>query len=185
VITAEALSGLVDPDDFDTAIVFGDAATATLLGSAGTTETPLARIHRPVISAKGEPGQVIRVPVRGDGHFFMDGRRVYSEAVRQMTGMLQAACAARGLTPRDLSLLVPHQANAKIMADVRDRLGVEPDRVASTIAWTGNTSSSSIPLCLADLHRRGAWPSGTIGLTAFGGGYTFGAAIMETVARRG
>ncbi len=84
----------------------------------------------------------------------MDGLRVYAEAVRHMTGMLQTACAARGLMPRDLSMVVPHQANAKIMEDVRMRLGVELERVASTVAWTGNTSSSSIPLCLADLDRR-------------------------------
>jgi len=185
VITAEGMSRVVDPGDFDTAIVFGDAATATIVAGAGHSDRPLARLYRPVLSAKGESGQVIRLPAPGGGHFAMDGRRVYAEAVRQMTGMLETACAARGLTPRDLSMVVPHQANAKIMEDVRLRLGVDPDRVASTVAWTGNTSSSSIPLCLADLDRRGAWPSGTIGLTAFGGGYTFGAAILETPPRRG
>ena len=183
VITAEAMSRVVDPGDFDTAIVFGDAATATLVAGEAYSDVPLARLYRPVLSAKGEPGRVIRVPARGDDYFAMDGLRVYGEAVRQMPAMLQMACASRGLTPQDLSLVVPHQANAKIMEDVRRRLGIAPERVASTVAWTGNTSSSSIPLCLAEIDRRGAWPSGTIGLTAFGGGYTFGAAILETQAR--
>ncbi len=185
VVTAEGMSRVVDPGDFDTAIIFGDAATATIIAGAGYCDRALARLHRPFLSAKGEAGKVIRVPGPGGGHFAMNGLRVYAEAVRHMTGMLQTACASRGLTPRDLSLVVPHQANAKIMEDVRLRLGVDPEQVASTVAWTGNTSSSSIPLCLADLHRRGAWPSGTIGLTAFGGGYTFGAAILETPPRRG
>jgi 2-oxoisovalerate dehydrogenase E1 component len=180
VITAEALSRVVDPGNFDTAIIFGDAATATIVAGAGSSGRPLARLHRPILSAKGEAGQVIRVPGAGGGHFAMNGLRVYGEAVRHMIGMLQTACTARGLTPQDLSMVVPHQANAKIMEDVRRRLAIAPERVASTVAWTGNTSSSSIPLCLADLNRRGAWPSGTIGLTAFGGGYTFGAAILET-----
>jgi len=185
VITAEGMSRLPDPNDFDTAILFGDAATATIVGGPGHCQRPLGRLHRPIISAKGEAGHVIRVPAEGNGYFAMDGLRVYAEAVRQMTATLQTACASRNLTPQDLSLVVPHQANAKILEDVRQRLGLPRERLATTIDWSGNTSSSSIPLCLADLERRGAMPGGMIGLTAFGGGLTFGAALLEAPQRPG
>src|SRR5262249_31126476 len=115
IVTAEGMSQMADPSDFDTAILFGDAATATIV--AGTAHAPgrLGRLHRPIISAKGEAGHVIHVPPPGTGYFRMDGLRVYAEAVRQMTAMIQKACKARGLEPRDLSLIVPHQANAKIL----------------------------------------------------------------------
>jgi 2-oxoisovalerate dehydrogenase E1 component len=183
VITAEAMSRLVNPSDFDTAVLFGDAATATIVAESRETKKPLGSLHRPIISAKGDSGQVIRIPAQGAGFFAMDGLRVYAEAVRQMTVMLQAACASCDLSPQKLSLVVPHQANAKILNDVRLRLGLPPESVASTIAWTGNTSSSSIPVCLADLARRGALPDGTIGLTAFGGGFTAGAALLVVSQR--
>jgi 2-oxoisovalerate dehydrogenase E1 component len=183
VITAEGMSRLVNPGDFDTAILFGDAATATIVADLAHSPRPLGRLHRPLVSAKGEAGQVIRVPSPGDGFFTMDGRRVYAEAVRQMTATLQAACASCNLSPQDLSLVVPHQANAKILEDVRRRLGLPPERLATTIDWSGNTSSSSIPLCLAEFDRRGTLPGGMIGLTAFGGGFTFGAALLEMPRR--
>jgi 2-oxoisovalerate dehydrogenase E1 component len=183
VITAEAMSRVIDPSDFDTAVLFGDAATATIVADRGHARRPLGLLHRPVISAKGDSGPVIRIPAQGAGYFAMDGRRVYAEAVRQMTVMLQAACESRHLSPQELRLVVPHQANAKILNDVGLRLGLAPERVATTIDWTGNTSSSSIPLCLADLDRRAALPEGMIGLAAFGGGFTAGAALLE-VSRR-
>jgi 2-oxoisovalerate dehydrogenase E1 component len=183
VITAEGMSRLVNPHDFDTAMLFGDAATATVLSGSGHTPTnrqPLAILHRPTISAKGEPGKVISLHAQGGPPFVMDGLRVYAEAVRQMTSMLQSACAEHGVSTQDLSLVVPHQANAKIMEDVRLRLGIPLERVATTVEWSGNTSSSSIPLALAELANACQLPPGLIGLTAFGGGYTFGAALLET-----
>jgi 2-oxoisovalerate dehydrogenase E1 component len=183
VITAEGMSRMTDPRDFDTAILFGDAATATIVGGPGHCDRPMGRLHRPLVSAKGEAGNVVRVPAAGTGFFAMDGLRVYSEAVRRMTAMLQAACALRNLKPQDLSLVVPHQANAKILEDIRQRLDLPRDRLATTIDWSGNTSSSSIPLCLADFERRGGLPPGMIGLTAFGGGLTFGAALLEVPGR--
>ncbi len=183
VITAEGMSRMVNPSDFDTAILFGDAATATIVADPAHSSRPLGRLHRPLVSAKGDGAQVISVPGAGNGFFKMDGLRVYAEAVRQMTAMLQAACASRNLSPQDLSLVVPHQANAKILEDVRQRLGLPMERLATTIDWSGNTSSSSIPLCLADFDRCGALPGGMIGLTAFGGGFTFGAALLEMPRR--
>ncbi|RUL87364.1 thiamine pyrophosphate-dependent enzyme [Tautonia sociabilis] len=182
LITAEALSPLADPDDFDTAILFGDAATATLiagpladLGSASC----LGRLRRPVLSARGEPGEVLRVPAEGSGSLAMDGRRVYAEAVRRMIALLETACGAEGFAPSDLDLIVPHQANARIINDVRMRLKLPPDRAFLHLGEVGNTSSSSIPLALAALAGKGPMPR-RVGLTAFGGGFTFGAAVLRS-----
>jgi 2-oxoisovalerate dehydrogenase E1 component len=178
VVTAEALSPLADADDFDTAILFGDAATATLVSAEGgdAAGEPFGLLSRPVLSAKGEAGQVLRVPTPKNGSIQMEGLKVYAEAVRHMIGMLEQACSASGRSVSDLDLIVPHQANARIIGDIRMRLGLPPERLLIALSGVGNTSSSSIPLALAGLSD--GIPS-LVGLTAFGGGYTFGAAILE------
>ncbi|MEW4567481.1 beta-ketoacyl-ACP synthase 3 [Tautonia sp. JC769] len=181
LVTAEALSPIADADDFDTAILFGDAATATLIGGPEADlphELTLGRLNRPVISARGEPGDVLRVPHAGSGTLKMDGLRVYAEAVRRMITMLEASCDREGLSTADLDLIVPHQANARIIQDIRMRLKLPEDRVLIELGTFGNTSSSSIPLALAAAPRR-VNEAHTIGLTAFGGGFTFGAAVIR------
>jgi 3-oxoacyl-[acyl-carrier-protein] synthase III len=108
----------------------------------------------------------------------MDGLTVYAEAVRRMIAMLDLACREAGLRREDLRTVVPHQANGRILHDVRKRMALPPDRVYSNVRRFGNTSSTSIPIALAevlDRHR----PGDRIGLTAFGGGLTFGAAVLE------
>ena len=181
LVTAEALSPLADPDDFDTAILFGDAATATLIGGPGAdlgSSAILGRLRRPVLSARGEPGDVLRVPAQGNGYLRMDGLRVYAEAVRRMISLLESACEAEGIAAGDLDLIVPHQANARIINDIRTRLKLSPDRALIHMQEIGNTSSSSIPVALSHLATLGPLPR-TIGLTAFGGGFTFGAALLR------
>jgi 2-oxoisovalerate dehydrogenase E1 component len=178
VVTAEALSTLTDPDDFDTAFLFGDAATATIVQGPEALDRPFGLLRRPILSAKGEPGRILRVPAAGGGHVHMEGLHVYAEAVRQMIAMLGRACDDAGLTPQDLDLVVPHQANARIIGDIRLRLNLPKERMVVNLGEVGNTSSSSIPAALAGLAELGA--GRRIGLTAFGGGYTFAAAVLET-----
>lgn len=178
VVSAEALSPQADPDDFDTAILFGDAATATVVsGPESGDSVPFGRLQRPVLSAKGERGKILRVPAPGGEFLSMDGLQVYAEAVRQMIGMLERACADSGVPMQELDMVVPHQANARIIDDIRRRLQLPPERMFVNIRELGNTSSSSIPLGLAALAGQGF--TGRVGLTAFGGGYTFGAAVLE------
>ena len=182
LVTAEALSPLADPDDFDTAILFGDAATATVVfgPDAATVAGPtLGRLRRPILSARGMPGAILQVPAEGGGSIAMNGLRVYAEAVRSMIALLQSACEADSIAPIDLGLVVPHQANARIIRDVCQRLGLPPDRALVHLGDVGNTSSSSIPLALAAMEARPALPR-SIGLTAFGGGVTAGAAVLRT-----
>lgn len=175
IVTAEALSTKLNVRDFDTAFLFGDAATATLLVGDAEGAGARVRLHRPVLSARGETGQSLSVPLtNGTDYIRMQGMDVFAEAVPAMAEILERACGAQGLSVADLDLIVPHQANQRILDAIQYKL---ERPVFSNIRVTGNTSSSSIPLALAEvLHESSAR---RIGLCAFGGGFTSGGAILE------
>ncbi|MEQ8789295.1 MAG: thiamine pyrophosphate-dependent enzyme [Pirellulaceae bacterium] len=175
VVTTEVLSPLLDPGDFDTAILFGDAATATVLYGEAHLDRATALLHRPELSAKGDVGEALTVPLAGSGYIQMKGRTVFTEAVRAMNSSLNRACRREGIKVEDLRLVVPHQANQRITDAVQHRIKTE---VFSNIRQHGNTSSSSIPICLQQILPELA-AGERIGLCAFGGGFTFGAAILE------
>ncbi|MCO6456718.1 MAG: beta-ketoacyl-ACP synthase 3 [Pirellulaceae bacterium] len=175
VVTAEVLSPLLDPHDFETAILFGDATSATVLYGEAHFDQAKARLHRPDLSAKGEDGSSLSVPFRHDGFIQMKGRKVFGEAVRSMIASLTRTCERQGLSVHDLRMVVPHQANQRILDAIEHRLGLT---VYSNIRDHGNTSSSSIPLCLSEILPR-AQKGDRLGLCAFGGGFTFGAGILE------
>lgn len=177
VVTAEAMSRFVDPDDFDTVVVFGDAVTATVVhGPDRLGDAPLL-LHRPVLSATGDDGSVIRHGPRLDDRLFMDGPRVYTRAVREMLRMLDRAAAASGASVPELMHVIPHQANGRIISSVQARSGLPEDRFVVNVERWGNTSSSTIPIAIAE-HLPTA-PAGLGGLVAFGAGLTSGAAIVE------
>ena len=176
VVTTEVLSPLLDPGDFSTAILFGDAASATVLYGESYFDKARARLHRPELSAKGDVGGALSVPLLHDGFIQMEGRKVFSEAVRTMIASLNRACQQNDLNIDQLDLIVPHQANQRILDAIQNR--IQP-RVYSNIRHHGNTSSSSIPLCLSDILPQSK-TSSRFGLCAFGGGFTFGASILET-----
>ena len=175
VVTAEVLSPLLDLNDFDTAILFGDATSATVLYGEAHCDQSVARVHRPKLSARGDASQTLSVPFLNDGYIKMKGQKVFSEAVRAMISSLNRTCRDRGMQVDDLRMIVPHQANQRIIDAIQSR--VTPS-VFSNIRHHGNTSSTSIPLCLRDVL-----PTTTQGerirLCAFGGGFTFGAGILE------
>jgi 2-oxoisovalerate dehydrogenase E1 component len=175
VVTAEVLSPLLDLDDFDTAILFGDATSASILYGEAHFDKSQARLLRPELSAKGEDGSSLSVPFRHGGFIHMKGGKVFTEAVRRMVASLNRVCEREHLTVKDLDLVVPHQANQRIIDAIAHRIGIN---VYSNIRHHGNTSSSSIPLCLADVLPTVA-AGDRLGLCAFGGGFTFGASILE------
>jgi 2-oxoisovalerate dehydrogenase E1 component len=181
VVTAEAMSEYTDPNDFDTAIVFGDAATATLIHgpSAARFGASRAHLHRPVLSARGEDGTILHHGRRGNPNVNMDGLKVFPMAVRQLIALLKQACDEGEIAVEDLDYIVPHQANGRILDAVDQRLKLPKGRLVNRVAHSGNTSSSTIPMVLAELLREN--PKGKAGLCAFGGGFTFGAAVMEWV----
>ncbi|QDU96348.1 thiamine pyrophosphate-dependent enzyme [Lignipirellula cremea] len=177
IVTAEVLSPLLDPNDFDTAILFGDAASASILYGEGCMSHAQGKLFRPELSAKGDSGSALTVPLLREGYIQMHGRKVFSEAVRTMVGSLTRVCGREGMGVEALNLVVPHQANQRIMNAIGNRIQTE---VFSNIRTHGNTSSSSIPLCLADVlpaSKKGD----RLGLCAFGGGFTFGAGILEAL----
>ncbi len=177
VVTTEVLSPLLDRADLDTAILFGDAASATVLYGESYFDRSSGRLFRPGLSAKGEDGSILMVPFRDRGFIKMQGRKVFSEAVRSMIASLNQVCQLEGIAMDDLSMIVPHQANQRILDAIQSR--VEPI-VYSNICRFGNTSSTSIPLCLSEVlpsMRQGD----RIGLCAFGGGFTFGACLLDAI----
>lgn len=176
VVTAEVLSPLLNLDDFNTAILFGDATSASVLYGETHVDQAQARLVRPELSAKGEDGSSLSVPFRHGGFIQMKGGKVFTEAVRRMVASLNRVCEREHLAVQDLDLVVPHQANQRIIDAIQHRVGVH---VFSNIRHHGNTSSSSIPLCLAEVLPE-ATPGSRLGLCAFGGGFTFGAGILET-----
>jgi len=109
----------------------------------------------------------------------MDGKKIFAEAVRRMSGTLTAVCSQQNIAIHDLDLLIPHQANARIIDALRSRLHLPAERVWNEIRFRGNTSSSSIPLALSTVLRRSVLGA-RIGICSFGAGYTFGGALLET-----
>ena len=180
LVTTEVLSRKLDLTDADTAPVFGDAATASLImGRSRAASSGGYEIVSTALGAIGEPGDALRVPVEQEGRIFMDGPKVFQQAVRSMVDILIEAAESAGIAVSALDLVVPHQANQRIINAVRQRLKAPTDRVYSNIAERGNTSSSTIPLALEELMSQ-TRPAATIGLTAFGGGYTFAGAVVKS-----
>jgi 2-oxoisovalerate dehydrogenase E1 component len=178
VVTSEVLSPLLDINDFDTAFLFGDAASATLLAGVEHHHSPRARLYRPVLAAKGEDGSALAVPLPVPGRYLrMKGTLVFTEAVRAMADSLRRACAAVSLNLDALRVAVPHQANQRILDAVSRRARIP---VFSNIRHLGNTSSSTIPLALHELLPNSK-AGDFLGLCTFGGGFTFGGAILEVL----
>ena len=181
LVTTEVLTPLTNPNDFNTAIIFGDAATATVIRSQNAIEHCPLKIGRPNLSAQGEPGRFLRVPsCASSGSIFMEGSKAFSEGVRKMVIMLQRVCSNADLNLDDLALIVPHQANQRILNAILKRLDLPSERIYSNIKYLGNTSSCTIPLCLAEILPS-VQQGQHIALTAFGGGFTFGACLLEGI----
>jgi 2-oxoisovalerate dehydrogenase E1 component len=175
VLTTETMRRIVDIDDPNTSPIFGDAATASVLS---TDVSGMARLCRPVLGAFGEVGSTLQVPLPRDGGYVrMDGRRIFPEAIRRMRDALEFACRASNVTIAELDLIVPHQANGRIIEALRIRLQVPAEKMWNEIRFHGNTSSSSIPLAL-DTALRVQPGVRRIGLCTFGAGYTFGGALL-------
>ncbi len=178
VVTTEALTPRLDLTDFGTAPIFGDASTATLV-AAGEAPIPGGlRVYRPVIAAHGEDGSILRVPSDPANKIYMDGPKVFLEAIKDMMLMLDRACESAGFATSDLDLIVPHQANQRIINAIRQRMKVPREKMYSNIEKNGNTSSSTIPLCLEEILSAPD-TARLLGIAAFGGGFTFGGGVLE------
>ncbi len=174
VVGAETLSRIVDWDDRGTAILFGDGAGAVVVtdgaGPGGLLGWDLG--------SDGSLRHLLHADVGGT--IVMDGQEVFRRAVRVMVDSSERALAAAGTSARELALLVPHQANARIIAAAAAKLGVDDDRIVTILDRTGNTSAASIPLALADAAAAGRLATGDrVLLTGFGAGMTWASAVLE------
>lgn len=174
VIGSETLSRITDWNDRATAPLFADGAGAVVLESVPTAGALLSWD----LDADGSLIDILRAEVGGT--IEMAGKEVFRRAVRIMVGSAEKSLAAAGLTASDIDLIVPHQANVRIIDAACERLGIPIDRAATVIQRTGNTSSASIPLALADALDSGRVQNGDhVLLVGFGGGMTAASCVLR------
>ena len=186
VVGAETLTRMVDWTDRDTCVLFGDGAGAVVLKAdeeAGILSTHLHAdggkkhlLYSPVGVSVGfktdEPNCGVKV--------MMAGSEVFKYAVKALDSVVDETLAANGLGKSDVDWLIPHQANLRIIEATAKRLQMSMDRVIVTVDRTGNTSSGSVPLALDEAIRSGRVQRGQLLLLeAFGGGFTWGSALIR------
>lgn len=189
VLGAEVLSRAIDFSDRNNCILFGDAAGAVVLGPAANAGVGIHKVRLFADGARQEliqvPSMVTPNPPPGPGtlpqlrHLRMHGREVFKFAVYQLIELIEQAqrdCVELG---KELKLLVPHQANMRIIDAATEALGLPPERVVLNLDKYGNTSAASVPLALDEAVRVGrAKPGDTVLLVAFGGGLTWSSALL-------
>ncbi len=191
VIGAETLSRIVDWQDRNTCVLFGDGAGAVVLEASESTGNSLLSTHT---FSNGthwnllyQPGSGSRNPATASRtiderllYITMEGNEVFKHAVRAMEEAAVKALDANSLSPSDISLLIPHQANQRIISATAKRLGVDSSRLFTNLHRYGNTSSASIPIALDEANRQGILiPGSKILLVAFGGGFAYGSALLD------
>ncbi|HKW51970.1 MAG TPA: beta-ketoacyl-ACP synthase III [Candidatus Eisenbacteria bacterium] len=189
VIGVETLSKIVNWTDRNTCVLFGDAAGAVVLRANGKPGGILAtRLH-----SDGALVHLLEMPAGGSlmppSHetvdrrlhtIHMSGNDVFKHAVRAMESVALEALEAAGREPGELDLLIPHQANYRIIDATARRLGLPMEKVFVNLDRYGNTSAASIPLALDEAWRSGRIrPGNLIELVTFGGGFTWAAAVIE------
>ena len=182
VVGAEVFSRLLDWTDRGTCVLFGDGSGAVVLGAS---ETP--GVHASVLHADGSqagilstPGQICGGEILGDPFVRMDGQAVFKFAVRVLDEVARETLDLCSMQPSDVDWLIPHQANVRILEATAKKLGIDTARVVVTVDQHANTSAASIPLALDVAVRDGRIkPGQKILLEGVGGGFTWGAALVE------
>ena len=197
LVGSEAFTRRLNWEDRTTCILFGDGAAAAVLtnGDAGTPKRCLPSAPRlrdvrcgadcrqyPLLTVGGgtnrnyKPGD----PVQDDFYLQMQGREVFKQAVRSLSAVCSELLEDNGLTLEDIDLFIPHQANLRIIEAVGDRLKLGSEKIFVNLDEYGNTSAASIPLGIGDACAQGRIrPGSRVLLSAFGGGFTWGAALLE------
>lgn len=182
VIGAEVFSRILDFDDRTTCVLFGDGAGAVVLEASSepgllATELHADGRHAGILCT---PGTVAGGKVIGDPTLKMDGQAVFKLAVGVLEDVARSVLAKAGKTEADIDFLIPHQANIRIMQGTAKKLKLAADKLIVTVDEHGNTSAASIPLALDTAVRQGRIRRGhRLMLEGVGGGFTWGAALLE------
>lgn len=190
VVSSEKLSGILDWQDRNTCVLFGDGSGAVVLS---TSEEKDVGILDTVLGADGSDTATLKLPAGGSlmpasketvenrQHFIqMNGREVFKHAVKIMGEKSFEVIERYGITPNEISLLIPHQANTRIIESVAKRLKLPMEKVFVNIEKYGNTSSASIPIALDEALKAGKIKKGDyILFVAFGAGLTWGATLVK------
>jgi 3-oxoacyl-[acyl-carrier-protein] synthase-3 len=189
VVGSDALSRLLNWQDRGTCILFGDGAGAVVLGvsenGAGILSTKLrtdgSYVKTLYVPAGGSLKPATRETVQRNEHTItMNGKEVFKIAVRSMEEISRQALAEADVPVEQVSLVIPHQANRRIIVALAERLGIPMERVMVNLDKYGNTSAASIPVALDEAKRQGRIKPGDIVLlNAFGAGFAWGAAVVK------
>ena len=189
VIGSETLSKITDYEDRTSCILFGDGAGAAVVGPGNGR----GHVLYTSVGADGTGADLMMVPAGGSRmptspetvaqrlHYIdIQGREVFKFAVTKMVACIHNALAESGFKDEDVSLVVPHQVNQRILSAAAERLGIPNDRIYSNIARYGNTSAASVPIALNEAVSTGRIKEGDlVVLVAFGGGLTWGSSLIR------
>lgn len=174
VVGVEKLSKFIDWEDRNTAVLFGDGASAAIISTVSEGRGILSF----ELGADGSGGK--HLFLNDQKHIYMNGREVFKFAVRQMGESAVNVLEKAGLTKEDCDFLIPHQANIRIMEAARERLQLPVEKMSKTVHKYGNTSAASIGISLVEELKNGKVKEDDIlVLVGFGGGLTWGAVALR------
>jgi 3-oxoacyl-[acyl-carrier-protein] synthase III len=185
VVGAETISRVIDWTDRTTCVLFGDGAGAVILAASDEPGIISSHLH-----ADGQYKDLLTVPAgisqgydkvtKRETHLNMEGSEVFKVAVNTLGRIVDETLEHNGLKKSDVTWLVPHQANVRIIAATAKKLGLSMDHVVLTVDHHGNTSAASIPLAFDVAVRDGRIKKGeTVLMEAFGGGFTWGSVLLK------
>ena len=189
LVAAEGLSRRTNFSDRTTCVLFGDAAGAVVICSQSSKE--LWTVRDVTCASDGSLADLIRIgggsatkmqegdTVGADWFISMQGMAVFKHAVRSMAEVSQMMLERNKVALEELDLFIPHQANLRIIHAVGERMGIRADKVFSNVEHYGNTSAATLPLAMDDARTAGLLKPGMkVLLTSFGGGMTWGSALL-------
>ena len=182
LIGAETFSRILDWSDRGTCVLFGDGAGAVVVEAVENDENGILKTfvrsdgrHRDMLYVDGGPSRTQTV-----GHLRMMGNQVFKHAVTDIAQVIRDCAEQANVEIADIDWFVPHQANQRILRAVAKRLKLRPEQVVSTVAKHANTSAASVPLAMDAAVKDGRIKKGDlVMLEAFGGGFTWGAALLR------
>jgi 3-oxoacyl-[acyl-carrier-protein] synthase III len=189
LIASEKMSSFMDYQDRTTCVLFGDGAAAAVISS----KKPGLTIESIFLGADGSQSDLMKIPAGGSStpasadtieqrlHYFnMDGRETYKHAIKRMTASTRDCLHRSGVQEQEITWLIPHQANIRIIDAIAKNFDIPSEKVYKTVHKYGNTSASSIAIALDELLREHPLKKGdSILLTAFGAGLTWGSSLLK------